>query len=230
MRSVRNLPAAAAVVLLALVGCSSGEGEAGTEAAAGESTSTAAPTPTPAAATATSSPGSEPDASPTPSDGPGGSEEPETGGEPEAASEDPRDETAEPTGDGRQSAVLERVEGPAKKTCVDTTGERDVRSGSIVGGAFDEAVSAWGTERKDTPDQNVRLYWVPLHADTMPGVEVVAHNAETGTTVEVTQDEHGDAEQWKYYNTSFVLLEAGTWKLDVTAGKDSGCFLMTLEG
>jgi hypothetical protein len=125
--------------------------------------------------------------------------------------------------------VLARVKGPSQDVCTDTTGKRDVRSGSIVGGAFDEATSAWGTKRKGVPPQNVRLYWVPLHAQKMPGVTVVAHNAGTGTTVKVINRDYGDAEQWKYYNTDFVLLEPGEWQVRVTAGPDSGCFLMTLK-
>ena len=137
-------------------------------------------------------------------------------------------ETAQPTKKGRQNAVFGRVPGGASGACVTVGRKRDVRSGGIVGGPFDTAVSTWKTKQPGKPKRTARLYWVPLHAAKMPGVTVVATHRSTGVTVKETKDSFGEAEQWKFYDTYLELPTAGTWQLRVKAGPDEGCFVMRI--
>ena len=164
-----------------------------------------------------------------PSSGAGGQDEPQAAPDELAEPDDARAESATPE-DGKQEAIFDRVAGNDTQKCVDVGDNRDLRSGEIVGGPFDTAISAWGTEQRDIPNDTVRLYWVPLNSEKMPGVTVVATNERSGETVKTTRDEYGDAEQWKFYDTSFQLPDAGTWTLEVTSGQDSGCFRIRLEG
>ncbi|MBM6402713.1 hypothetical protein JQN72_00445 [Phycicoccus sp. CSK15P-2] len=141
----------------------------------------------------------------------------------------PEAESAEPGKDGRQTAVFGRVSGTSDGSCVAVGDHRDLRSGDVVGGPFDEARKAWGTTRADLDPESVRLYWVPMHTAEMAGVTVVAQHEESGEKVTASRDSFGDAEQWKYYVTDLELPEAGEWRISVTAGKDRGCFRMTLH-
>lgn len=141
---------------------------------------------------------------------------------------DNRAESAKPDKKGRQTAVLGRVEGSKGKACIDTDGGRDLRAGQFVAGPFDEAVAQWDKPKEGLKKRDVRLYWVPLHSKKMPGITVVATHSESGEKVTVSQDDFGDAEQWKYYNVVMNLPQNGTWTLRGTAGEDRGCFKVTV--
>lgn len=127
---------------------------------------------------------------------------------------------------GGQSTVLERVEGNAKGGCVDVSELRDARSGGFMAGPFDEARSGWGTAREGFKRDELRLYFVPQRTEPMPGVTVTATNGDE--VVEVTQDNVADAEQWKFYDVRLRLPDDGTWTVKATAGRDKGCFTLSL--
>lgn len=135
---------------------------------------------------------------------------------------------AKPKEKGIQEAVLTPSDGDPTGACVNVGDSRDLRSGGILGGPFDTARATWGTKQPGTAITNVRLYWVPLHAKTMPGVKVVAVHQSSGTTVRVSQDSSGQAADWSYYDTNLQLPKAGTWQLKVSAGVDTGCFVLRL--
>lgn len=127
-----------------------------------------------------------------------------------------------PDAQGRQTDVFDRVPGSKSSSCVSVGDRRDIRSGGFVGGAFDEASKAYNTKRPGFAKKEVRLYWIPLHAGSMKGVQVTASSG--GTTVKPTQSNQADADQWKFYDTTFKLPKSGTWTFKVSAGKDRGCF------
>ncbi|WP_370618061.1 hypothetical protein [Mumia sp. Pv 4-285] len=213
---------ALAAAALVLGGCSSDD-----EPSAGSTT-----------ATSSESPASDDGASSDAGDGSGDSgtadgdasePTPEPSTNPAAEPTDGTAESSQPTKKGKQTAVFSRVPGNASGECVRVGKQRDVRSGSIVGGPFDTAAATWGTTQPGQPKRNVMLYWVPLHADDMKGVTVTAKNAATGATVKVNREPFGEAEQWKYYATNMVLRDPGAWTFRVSAGPDSGCFVMTLR-
>ncbi len=219
---VRAAGAVTFAAVLLLTGCSTAGDEV---AGAARPTSSASPT---ASASSSATPGAGPSSGPTASASPTPSADPSAPAG-EIAASDPRNEEAQPAKDGKQTAVFARVAGEAKATCVAVGSRRDVRSGSIVGGPFDSAIAAWGRTAPEVPTHSVQLYWIPMNTAAMPGVTVTATNTTTKTTLTVSSDTVGDAEQWKYYSTQIVLRDAGTWRLQVSAGPDSGCFEMTVK-
>ncbi|MDN5766029.1 MAG: hypothetical protein L0H96_04500 [Humibacillus sp.] len=138
------------------------------------------------------------------------------------------DASARPREGGLQDAVLSRTEGDPTGACVKVGVRRDLRSGGILGGPFDTARADWSNNQPDTATTSLRLYWVPLHAEKMPGVDVTAVHAKSGTTVKVFKDSAAEAAEWSYYDTNIRLPKAGTWRLNVSAGPDKGCFEVSL--
>jgi hypothetical protein len=138
------------------------------------------------------------------------------------------DENAQPTKSGQQTAVLGRVAGKTSSTCVSVGSGRDLRSGGFLGGPFDTARAQYGHAQPGQSKRTVRLYFVPLHAGTMPGVTLKFTNLQTGRTVTTRQKQVADAEQWKFYDTTTVLKSGGTWRVRAVAGSDKGCFVFEL--
>ena len=97
--------------------------------------------------------------------------------------------------------------------------ERDVRSGSMGAGPFDEARASFSTKSKSS--RKVDLYFIPTHAKKLTGVTVTAKNADTGAKLTKKSKTIGDADQWKF-------PEAGTWVLRAAAGQDEGCWVVNL--
>lgn len=126
---------------------------------------------------------------------------------------------------GRQTDVFERVPGAKKATCVEVSGGRDLRSGGFVGGPFDDAVASYGTERPGFGKREVRLYFVPRNASSMPDlqVQIAGPGGATGKVRRVTQ---GDTEEWKFYDATIQLPQSGRWTFRVSAGPDRGCFVV----
>ena len=125
---------------------------------------------------------------------------------------------------GKQSDVFARVPGSTSSDCVVVGDRRDVQSGGIVGGPFDDAKASYGTKRPGLGKNVVRLYWIPLNSKKMPGVTVKATNLSSGESTEVTRKAVADAEQWKFYDTELPLDSPGTWRFVVASGPDRGCF------
>ncbi len=124
---------------------------------------------------------------------------------------------------GRQTALFENLPGNTTGACENVGGERDVKSGGFVGGAFDDARKSYGKVRQGMGRKEVRLYWMPLHAKPMGGVTVTATSG--GKSVRVTQRVVADLEQWKFYDTNITLPQGGSWRFQVSSGADRGCFV-----
>lgn len=126
---------------------------------------------------------------------------------------------------GRQTDVFERVPGANEAKCVGVGGGRDLRSGGFVGGPFDDAVASYGTERAGFAKREVRLYFVPLNAASMPGLKVDASGPD-GAKAKVRRVTKADTEEWQFYDATIRLPQAGRWTFQVTAGPDRGCFVV----
>lgn len=145
---------------------------------------------------------------------------------------------APPTGAGRryassQSGVLARLPGNDSGQCISVGDRRDVRSGGIAAGPFDTAREGYGTSiQPGMSPRTVRLYWIPEHSAAMPGLTVRMQRLQPdpGAAQAIRQDDWADADQWRFYDTNLEFPSAGTWRLRVTAGQDSGCFDLTMQG
>jgi hypothetical protein len=149
-----------------------------------------------------------------------------------------QDNRARPTGSGRryassQSGVLARLPGNDTGRCISVGDRRDVRSGGIAAGPFDTAREGYGTSiQPGMSPRTVRLYWIPEHSTTMPGLTVRMQRLQPGPGAAQTtrKNDWADADQWRFYDTNLEFPSAGTWRLRVTAGQDSGCFDLTMKG
>jgi hypothetical protein len=193
------------------------------------STGAASPTPKPSAPSAGSAtPRSASPAAPKGSASPKGDSSPKSPGKGETAVDPDTDENAQPTKTGEQTAVIHRVPGKSTTQCVDVGSQRDVRAGGFVAGAFDDARKAYGHTQPGHSQRTVRLYFVPLHAGTMPGLTLKFTHVGSGATVTTRQNQVADAEQWKFYDTYTELEQGGTWRVRATAGPDKGCLIFRL--
>lgn len=147
-----------------------------------------------------------------------------------AEPDDARAESSKPDRSGKQTAVFDRIEGNETGECVDAGSERNVKSGGFMAGPFDDAAKSWGRAGDGLKKNQVRLFWVPLHAKRMPGVTVVAKHQGSGSRVKVTTKDLGEAEEWKYYSVVIALPKPGVWTLRGASGKDAGCFTLTVGG
>jgi len=221
-RAERGHPRWAVIVgltaALGLSACAGGEGNE--EARAVAPTSTASPS------------AGAPDPSPEVTSGQAGDPSSEPSPVPPSAepSED-SDQTAGATpGPSSQESVLESLPGDTSGACVDADGKRDVRSGGIAAGAFDEASASY-----DAQGDVVSLYWIPEHADDLSGLTVRGTQLSGGNGSFVhdetkVSDLVGDSGVWHYYLTAITVPAPGAWRLEATSGPDSGCFTVTFGG
>lgn len=125
-------------------------------------------------------------------------------------------------GGRRQTDVLERLPGSPGSGCVAVGSARDVRSGGFAAGPFDTASSEVRGKAS-----TFRLYFIPEHSKTMPGVVVSGRNTQTGATFERRQRDVADAEQFRFYDLQ-LPASSGTWRITATAGPDAGCWTVAL--
>lgn len=215
----------AVATLIALLGVSACAGDAVTETAGGGAA------PTPATSTEVGAPaGTGTEVPATAAQTPGG--EATVAPPTQTAPAEPGD-TIEPNpGPSSQETVLASLPGDTSGACVDADDQRDVRSGGIAAGAFDEAADSYVAPGGDDV---VSLYWIPAHASELSGLTVrgtqVSGGAASFVHDETTVSELiGDTGEWRYYLTDISIPAPGTWRLEATSGEDSGCFTVTFGG
>lgn len=119
-----------------------------------------------------------------------------------------------------QTDVLARLPGSPGKACVAVGTARDVRSGGFGAGPFDDARASAGSG-------DLRLYFIPEHAKSLPGVVVTGRNAATGETFRQRQRIAADADQFHFYDLQ-LPASTGTWQIRAISGVDSGCWTVDL--
>jgi hypothetical protein len=125
---------------------------------------------------------------------------------------------------GDQSNVITSLPGSRTGSCVSTAGQRDVRSGAMAAGPFDQARKDYGTKREGSAKDEVRLYWIPRDSTKMPGLVLTGRNLDTGRHISVHSKHIGDADVWRFYDTNLRLPDAGRWRLTAASGSQKGCF------
>ncbi|NYG60274.1 hypothetical protein BJ980_003197 [Nocardioides daedukensis] len=128
--------------------------------------------------------------------------------------------------DGTQDSVLAKLPGPSSQKCVDVDKNRDVRSGSMAAGPFDEVRSNY--EQGAPATQEVRLYFIPEKSAKMPGISVRLHNKASNKTITVRQKRWADAGEFRFYDVQTGLPTKGTWQITAQAGPDKGCWTVQL--
>lgn len=128
--------------------------------------------------------------------------------------------------DGRQDGVLDTLPGRTREGCVDVAGGRDVRSGGIAAGPFDEVLDAWSVDGELT-EQHAMIYFIPLHAEKLGELAVTATRGSEQATV--VRNSVSEAEQWSYFDTEILFPSPGQWTIRAQSGQDRGCWILDLR-
>ena len=128
-------------------------------------------------------------------------------------------------GGAAQTTVLKRLPGPADGRCVPVNGRRDVRSGGLGAGAFDEAISSFRAQQRAGQPATVRLYFIPATGGTkLPGLVVTLRNTRTKDEQTIKQKTTSDADAWTFYDTQVPIPAPGEYEIRAASGDDTGCF------
>ena len=120
--------------------------------------------------------------------------------------------------------------GSAARRCVKVKNRTDVRSNSFIVGNFRSYISGW-----DGTIENSKLYYIPLYPEhTAPPLAVSAEPLD-GQPADPPIVEGGTNDYaWglpngpPFYATGTLLAHRGRWRLVATAGRNWGCFELTL--
>jgi len=120
--------------------------------------------------------------------------------------------------------------GSAARRCVTVKNGTDVRSNSFIVGNFRAYRDQW-----DGTIENSKLYYIPLYPEqTAPPLTVSAEPLD-GQPADPPIVERGTNDYaWglpngpPFYATGTLLAHRGRWRLVATAGRNRGCFDLTL--
>ncbi|MER7073571.1 hypothetical protein [Terrabacter sp. NPDC000476] len=102
--------------------------------------------------------------------------------------------------------------------------QTDVRSGSLAVGNFAQARAA--VAKGAVNGAEVSFYVVPADGAAMPGVRLKA-TSPTGAVRTVSSTQVEQADTWYYYRVALPVRDRGSWRLEFTAGADTGCYRVT---
>jgi hypothetical protein len=120
------------------------------------------------------------------------------------------------------------IPGSAARRCVQVKNRSSVRSHSFSVGNFRSYISAW-----DGTMENSKLAYIPLYPDQpAPPLAISAHPLD-GQPADPPILEGGTDYAWAlngipFYATGTLLPHRGRWRLVATAGRNWGCFDLTL--
>jgi hypothetical protein len=120
------------------------------------------------------------------------------------------------------------VPGSASHRCVEVKNRKDVRSNSFIVGNFRAYIDQW-----DGTIENSKLYYIPLHPEqTAPPLAVSAEPLDGQPAVPPVlwrgTNDYARNEKGPFYATGTLLAHRGRWRLVATAGRNWGCFDLTL--
>lgn len=131
---------------------------------------------------------------------------------------------------GSQADVVAKLPGSASQSCVVAGTRNQVRAGNIAVGSIADARSQFHQQYATSQAPSVVLTVIPLHSNTMPGLTISMRQlGGAGLTRTVTSHDVESADVWRYYAVSMLVPAAGSWRLTVHAGEDSGCVDVTFS-
>jgi hypothetical protein len=119
-----------------------------------------------------------------------------------------------------------RIPGSAARHCVRVSNHTDVRSHSFIVGNFRSYISGW-----DGTIENSKLYYIPLYPEqTAPplAISAVPLDGQPPDPPIVWRGSEGYWGKAPFYATGTLLVHRGRWRLVATAGRNWGCFDVTL--
>ena len=127
---------------------------------------------------------------------------------------------------GSQKSVLDSLPGSTGSSCVQVGSQRDVRSGGVAVGNFADARKQYASQPgKEQPE--VTMYVIPSSTAATKATIQLAPVGHAGTTKTFSTSSVQKADEWNYFSVAMTVPSAGSWRLTATAGKDTGCFVVT---
>ena len=120
-----------------------------------------------------------------------------------------------------------RIPGSAARHCVRVRNRTDVRSNSFIVGNFRSYISGW-----DGTIENSKLYYIPLYPEQTALPLTISAEPLDGQSADppvIWRGSEGYA--WgkaPFYATGTLSAHRGRWRLVATAGRNWGCFDLTL--
>jgi hypothetical protein len=118
--------------------------------------------------------------------------------------------------------------GSAARSCVQVKNLTDVRSNSFIVGNFRSYRDQW-----DGTIENSKLYYVPLYPEPTKPPLAISVEPLDGQPADTLVVQGGNDYAWSlagfpFYATGTLLPHRGRWRLVATAGRNWGCFDLTL--
>jgi hypothetical protein len=118
--------------------------------------------------------------------------------------------------------------GSAARRCVEVKNRSSVRSNSFRVGNFRSYISGW-----DGTMENSKLAYIPLYPEQPAPPLAISAEPLDGQPADPPVLEGGTAYAWAmdgipFYATGTLLAHRGRWRLIATAGRNWGCFDLTL--
>ena len=123
--------------------------------------------------------------------------------------------------------------GSAERECITTDDHTELRSGEFIAGNFSSFVNGW-----DGTAETSKLYYVPLYPDVAqwpsddgPPLLVSADLIDGASPMHLELQFEGLAlggDGTVFYATGTLLPVSGTWRLRPVAGRNEGCFIVSV--
>jgi len=128
-----------------------------------------------------------------------------------------------------QSVVLGALPGPTDARCVTVGDLHDVRSGGLAMGDFAAARATYRATKGAYDAEPTRLYVIPTSRTVRQVALELTRVGGGAAPIRVGSADPADAAQWRFFPVSVAIPQAGTWRLEATAGAAHGCFLVTFR-
>ena len=120
------------------------------------------------------------------------------------------------------------IPGSSARRCVEVKNRTDVRSNSFIVGNFRSYIRHWNGTL-----ENSKLYYIPLYPEqTAPPLAVSAEPLDGQPAIPLVvwrgTNDYARGSKGPFYATGTLLAHRGRWRLVAMAGRNWGCFDMTL--
>jgi hypothetical protein len=128
---------------------------------------------------------------------------------------------------GNQVSVLGSLPGSSSRRCAVVGNRADVRSHTLAAGNFEIARKQYARS-KGLERPPVFVYVIPQHSSHLRKLTVrITQLRPAGKVRTVSSTSVQEADIWRYYAVNLPLGTAGTYRLSMTSGPDTGCFVVT---
>ena len=125
--------------------------------------------------------------------------------------------------------MLDSLPGSPTAACATVGKHTDLRAGGVAVGNFVTARSTFAKQFGKSEVTDVFLYVIPQHAAHMSKVDVRVQPTHSGSASTVVSKDVENANGAQYYAVDLPIPKPGTYRLEMTAGADRGCYEVTFR-